>query len=44
MDVLTFGESMVVFSPNINGPLRHVHTFPSHSVVPNQMSLLPWQN
>lgn len=27
MDVLTFGESMVVFSPNINGPLRHVHTF-----------------
>lgn len=27
MDVLTFGESMVVFSPNINGPLRHVHSF-----------------
>lgn len=27
MDVLTFGESMVVFSPNVNGPLRHVHTF-----------------
>jgi 2-dehydro-3-deoxygluconokinase len=27
MDVLTFGESMVVFSPNINGPLRHVHNF-----------------
>ncbi|RII34514.1 sugar kinase [Clostridium chromiireducens] len=27
MDVLTFGESMVVFSPNNNGPIRHVHTF-----------------
>lgn len=27
MDVITFGESMVVFSPNNNGPLRHVHTF-----------------
>lgn len=27
MDVLTFGESMVVFSANVNGPLRHVHTF-----------------
>ena len=27
MDVVTFGESMVVFSANINGPLRHVHTF-----------------
>jgi 2-dehydro-3-deoxygluconokinase len=27
MDVVTFGESMVVFNPNINGPLRHVHTF-----------------
>lgn len=27
MDVITFGESMVVFSPNTNGPLRHVHTF-----------------
>ncbi|WP_026888105.1 sugar kinase [Clostridium beijerinckii] len=27
MDVLTFGESMVVFSPNISGPLRHVNTF-----------------
>ena len=27
MDVVTFGESMVVFNPKINGPLRHVHTF-----------------
>lgn len=27
MDVVTFGESMVVFSPNTNGPLRHIHTF-----------------
>ncbi|MVX65843.1 sugar kinase [Clostridium chromiireducens] len=27
MDVLTFGESMVVFSPNNNGPIRHVHSF-----------------
>lgn len=27
MDVITFGESMVVFSPNNNGPLRHVHAF-----------------
>jgi len=27
MDVLTFGESMVVFSPNNNGPIRHVHNF-----------------
>lgn len=27
MDVVTFGESMVVFNPNTNGPLRHIHTF-----------------
>lgn len=27
MDVVTFGESMVVFNPDINGPLRHVHNF-----------------
>lgn len=27
MEVVTFGESMVVFNPNINGPLRHIHTF-----------------
>ncbi|RQN11911.1 sugar kinase [Clostridium butyricum] len=27
MDVVTFGESMIVFSPQSHGPLRHVHTF-----------------
>ena len=27
MDLVTFGESMIVFSPQSNGPLRHVHTF-----------------
>jgi 2-dehydro-3-deoxygluconokinase len=27
MDVVTFGESMVVFNPNTSGPLRHIHTF-----------------
>lgn len=27
MDVVTFGESMVVFNPDNNGPLRHVHNF-----------------
>ncbi|WP_456008768.1 PfkB family carbohydrate kinase [Clostridium butyricum] len=27
MDVVTFGESMIVFSPKSHGPLRHVHTF-----------------
>ena len=27
MDVVTFGESMVVLAPNSNGPLRHINTF-----------------
>lgn len=27
MDVITFGESMVLFNPNNNGPLRYVHNF-----------------
>ncbi|WP_245522809.1 sugar kinase [Thermoanaerobacter italicus] len=27
MDVVTFGESMVVFNPDSRGPLRYVHTF-----------------
>mgnify|MGYP002395807535 CR=1 FL=1 len=27
MDVITFGESMVLFSPGDKGPLRHVHQF-----------------
>lgn len=27
MEVVTFGESMVVFNPNTNGPLRYIHTF-----------------
>lgn len=27
MEVVTFGESMVVFNPNANGPLRYIHTF-----------------
>lgn len=26
-DVITFGESMVLFSPNEKGPLRHIHQF-----------------
>ncbi|AFM40531.1 sugar kinase, ribokinase [Desulfosporosinus acidiphilus SJ4] len=27
MDVVSFGESMVVFSPEVSGPLRHVNRF-----------------
>lgn len=27
LDVITFGESMVLFSPGDKGPLRHVHNF-----------------
>ena len=27
MDVLTFGESLVVFNPEVNGPLRYVNNF-----------------
>ncbi|GAA0741186.1 sugar kinase [Clostridium oceanicum] len=27
MEVLTFGESMIVFSPQNSGPLRYVHSF-----------------
>lgn len=27
MEVLTFGETMVVFNPESNGPLRYVHSF-----------------
>ncbi len=27
LDVITFGESMVLFSPGDKGPLRHVHSF-----------------
>ena len=27
MDVVTFGESIIVFSPQSHVPLRHVHTF-----------------
>lgn len=27
LDVITFGESMVLFSPGDKGPLRHIHTF-----------------
>lgn len=27
LDVITFGESMVLFSPDSKGPLRHIHTF-----------------
>ncbi|HEY5561400.1 MAG TPA: sugar kinase [Clostridiaceae bacterium] len=27
MDVVTFGESMVVFSPDSSGPLRYIHSF-----------------
>ncbi len=27
LDVITFGESMVLFSPNEKGPLRHIHQF-----------------
>lgn len=27
MEVLTFGESMVLFNPESNGPLRYVHNF-----------------
>ncbi|MFU0825592.1 sugar kinase [Clostridium sp.] len=27
MEVLTFGESMVIFNPESNGPLRFVHSF-----------------
>ncbi len=27
MDLVTFGESMLVLSPQAHGPLRHVHTF-----------------
>ncbi|KZL89897.1 sugar kinase [Clostridium magnum] len=27
MEVLTFGESMVLFNPELNGPLRYVHNF-----------------
>lgn len=27
LDVITFGESMVLFSPGDKGPLRHIHNF-----------------
>lgn len=27
LEVITFGESMVLFSPGDKGPLRHIHTF-----------------
>lgn len=27
MEVITFGESMVLFSPDAKGPLRHIHSF-----------------
>lgn len=27
MDVITFGESMVLFNPDAKGPLRYIHTF-----------------
>lgn len=27
MDVITFGEALVIFNPESNGPLRHVHSF-----------------
>ncbi|GKX30797.1 2-dehydro-3-deoxygluconokinase [Vallitalea longa] len=27
MDVITFGESMVLFNPDSKGPLRYIHTF-----------------
>lgn len=27
LDVVTFGESMVLFSPDAKGPLRHIHSF-----------------
>lgn len=27
MEVLTFGETMIVFTPGSNGPLRYVHSF-----------------
>ncbi|NMA84807.1 MAG: sugar kinase [Epulopiscium sp.] len=27
MDVVTFGESMILFNPDTRGPLRYIHTF-----------------
>ena len=27
LEVITFGESMVLFSPGDKGPLRHIHNF-----------------
>ncbi|SHE71636.1 5-dehydro-2-deoxygluconokinase [Thermoanaerobacter uzonensis DSM 18761] len=38
MDIVTFGESMVVFTPHTRGPLRHVHTF-SKSIGGAEMNL-----